>query len=87
MVEFLVELYVPRTEAGAANEGVARAKLAAEQLTGEGTPVRFVRGIFVPEDETCFHLYEAVTAEAVHEAARRAELPLERVAEAVGTDA
>ncbi len=43
-------------------------------MTEEGNPVRFVRSIFVPEDDTCFFLYRARTREIVHEAARRAEL-------------
>jgi hypothetical protein len=61
----------------------ADARRASEQLTREGTSVRFVRTVFVPEDETCFHLYEAASADAVCEAARRAGLPLERVIEAI----
>ena len=43
-------------------------------MSEEGTPVRFVRSIFVPEDDTCFFLYQAQTPEIVHEAARRADL-------------
>jgi hypothetical protein len=46
----------------------------------EGTPVRYLRSIFVPEDEICFLLYEAGSADAVREAALRARLPVERVA-------
>lgn len=83
MTEFLVELYVSRTDALAAERGSERGRLAAEELTQEGTPVRYVRSIFVPEDETCFHLYEAATADAVREVARRAALRFERVAQAV----
>jgi hypothetical protein len=56
--------------------------MAAEDLTREGIPVRY-RSIFVPKDETCFHLYEADSGEAVREAAQRAELPFDRIAEAV----
>ena len=48
-----------------------------------GIQVRFLRSIFVPEDETCFHLYEAASAEDVREAARLAELPFESVVEAM----
>jgi hypothetical protein len=46
--------------------------------------VRFLRSIFVPEDETCFYLYEAVSVDAVREAARRATVHVERVTETVG---
>lgn len=83
MAEFLVEHYVSRTEPLAAEQGAARARLVAEQLTREGTPVRCLRSIFVPEDETCFYLYEANSADDVRAAAERAGLLFERVAEAV----
>lgn len=83
MTAFLVELYVARTDGAAAEHGAERARVAAEQLAREGTPVRFLHSIFVPEDETCFFLYEAGSAAAVREAAGRAALVFERVAEAV----
>lgn len=83
MAEFLVELYVSRTDAGAAERGAERAERAARQLRCEGTPVRYLRSIFLPEEETCFYLYEAETVDAVHEAARRAALPVDRVTAAV----
>jgi len=59
----------------------AGAREASEQMRHEGIPVRFVRSVFVPEDEACFYLYEAPSAEAVREAARRAALPFARFAE------
>ena len=54
---------------------------------GEGTPVRFLRTIFVPEDETCFLLYEGPSVEAVREATRRAAIPTEHIVEAVPAQA
>jgi hypothetical protein len=83
VAEFLVELYVSRADAVAVERAAARTRLAAEQLTQEGMPVRYLRSIFVPEDETCFFLFEAASAEQVREAARRAYLSFERLAEAV----
>jgi hypothetical protein len=83
MAEFLVELYVSRADGAEVERAAERARDAAEQLTREGRPVRFVRSIFVPEDETCFYLYEAASAEHVSEAARCADLRFERVAEAI----
>ena len=79
MAEFLVELYVSRADAGAVERGAERARAAAEELTREGTPVRYLRSIFVPEDETCFFLYEAASVDSVREAARRSNLPYDRV--------
>lgn len=83
MPEFLVELYVPRGDGEAVARSVRLARLAASELTREGTSVQYVRSIFVPEDETCFFLYEATNADDVAEAARRASLPFDRVALAV----
>jgi Nickel responsive protein SCO4226-like len=79
MAEFLVELYVSRADADGGERESLRAQRAAAALTAEGQPVRLVRSIFVPEDETCFLLVEADTAEAVREAATRAAVPFERV--------
>ncbi len=84
MAEFLVELYVSRGDVASVDRGATRARLAAEELTREGKPVRYVRSIVVPEDETCFYLCEACSADAVREVARRATLPFERVTEAIG---
>ncbi len=83
MAEYLLELYAPRQEAKVFDRRARRAQQAAEELRREGADVRFLRSILVPEDETCFYLYEAASAEAVREAARRAELPEGIVVEAV----
>jgi hypothetical protein len=68
MAEFLVELYVAR----------------GDSATVEGGAIRYVRTIFVPEDETCFFLYEAESADAVREATRLAGLSSVRITEALG---
>jgi hypothetical protein len=83
MAEFLVELYVSRVDAGAVARGAEQSRRAAAELTREGRPVRYLRSLFVPEDETCFYLYEASCVDAVREAARRAAVPFDRVTEAV----
>jgi hypothetical protein len=83
MKGFLVELYQPAPDPRAAAADAARAREAAQQLTREGTPVRYVRFLLIPDDETCFHLFEGVSAEAVGQASRRAALDYERVVEAV----
>lgn len=83
MAEFLVEFYISREEGAGVGSRSEIARLAAEELTREGTPVRYVHSIYVPEEETCFFLYQAVSADAVREAAQRAALPFERITEAV----
>lgn len=84
MAEFLVELYVARSDGDAIAE---RARAAAEAVSRSGRRVRCVSSIFVPEDETCFVLYEADTLDDVRDAATRAGLVFERVAVAHATGA
>jgi len=85
MPEYLLELYVARADAAAVEQGAARVRRAAEEYSREGTPVRYLRSIFVPDDETCFLIFEAPSAEAVREVARRASLSFEHVAAAIET--
>jgi len=87
MPEFLLEVYAARTASSVVDEGARRARGAADSLSADGTRVRFVRSIFVPEDETCFYVYEADSVGAVREVARRAGLPAERVVEAQSAEA
>ena len=49
MAEYVLELYVARSDAAAMSSAARRARLAAEALTGEGTAVRYLRSIFVAE--------------------------------------
>lgn len=81
MSEFLLEAYVPRTALGATPR-VEHLLLGADELTQEGTAVRLLGTIFVPEDEICFYLYQARSLDAVREAAVRAGLRFERISEA-----
>lgn len=83
MAEFLVEQYVSRADLASVEQSGRRARRAAEEMSREGMPVSYVRSIFAPEDETCFYLYEAGSVEIVREAARRAALPTDHVAEVV----
>jgi hypothetical protein len=84
--EFLVEQYISSADTACAGASSKRARLAAAALNSEGTTVRYLRSILVPEDETCFYLYEAGSAEAVREAARRAGLQFERIIAAVAEE-
>jgi uncharacterized protein DUF4242 len=83
MATYLVEAYMPRSHAREARAAGRRARAAADDLSREGRPVRYVRTTFLPDDETCFHLFDAVSAEAVEEVSRRAQLGRARVVSAV----
>ena len=71
MPEFLAETYAPRDAPGTATPSAAGAA-AAGQASQDRAPVRFLGAILVPEEETCFWLYQAPSAAAVHEAMTRA---------------
>jgi len=75
MPTYLVEAYVARTSAGGLQD-VAR---AAAELPG----AHLLSAVFLPEDETCFLLYEAASAERLGSAGRRARMPWQRVQEAI----
>jgi hypothetical protein len=77
--EFLAEVYVAESDAASVERGAELARKGAEHAVSTGASVRYVRTIFVPEDETCFYLYEAPSADAVLEAGRRAGLTFERI--------
>ena len=80
MAEFLAEVYMPRVGWPEVEAGAVRASVAASELSAAGTPVRYVRSFFLPDDETCFVLFEAETVHAVHDAAVRAGLQFDHVA-------
>ena len=81
MTRYLVEAYAARATGLATT--VARARAAAHAMAGEGIPIRHLRAIHLPQDETCFHLFEGPSSEAVVEASRRAGLAFVRIVEAL----
>jgi hypothetical protein len=50
-------------------------------VSAQGTPVRCLRSIFIPVDESYFHLFEGPSAEAIEEVGRQAALEHERIVE------
>ncbi len=85
--KFLLELYVAKAAGTDVEALAARARQAAAEVSAEGRPVRCLRSILVPEDETCFLLFEAAAADDVRLAAERAELSFGRVSDAVSDEA
>jgi hypothetical protein len=80
---YLVEIYVPGTQAQDVRAAGRRARAAARELSRNGVSVRYIRTTLLPEDETCFHLFEAASHEAVAEACRLAGLEAPRIVPAV----
>ena len=78
---------MPRSQAREARAAARRARAAAVELASEGTAIHYVRTTFLPDDETCFHLFQAVSATAVAEASRLAGLGPARVVSAIEASA
>lgn len=84
---YVAELYLSRDGGSEAARAAGLLGAAAAELSDEGVRVRHLRTIFVPEDETCFHLFEADSAEAVGAAGDRARVAFGRIAQAVEIEA
>jgi len=80
---YLVETYVPQSHADEIRTTARRARAIAKTLSRGGTPVRYVRTTFLPEDETCFHVFEAASEDAVGEVCRLAGIGSARIVPAV----
>jgi hypothetical protein len=80
---YLVEMAAPSGGWQELQQLTARARAAAEEMCGEGLAVRFLRSIYVPEDQSCFFLYEADSIETVSQAGSRAQLEIAGIDEAL----
>jgi hypothetical protein len=85
MPSYLVETFLPRGGAGERTARERRAQSAAEELTRNGTRVRFDHTIHVPEDEICFFVFDGPSSTDVALAAQLAELGPLRVVEAISS--
>jgi hypothetical protein len=80
---YLIETFLARGAAGERQARERRARSAAEQMTREGTRVRFEGSIHVPEDEICFFTFATPSGREAALVAQRAGLEPIRVVEAV----
>jgi hypothetical protein len=85
MPSYLVETFLPRGAAGERTARERRARSAAEELTRQGTRVRFDHTIHVPEDEICFFIFDAQSGREAALAAQRAALDPLRIVEVVSS--
>jgi uncharacterized protein DUF4242 len=91
-VDVVIETYLSRARAGELEAVTARLRqaIASSALTIDrqepDPPVRWLRSYFVPDDEVCFHVIEADSAEAALTLGELAGLSPERVVRAESSD-
>ncbi len=83
MATYVVERHLPRFTSEQLAAAAARAKSTTADMTREGTPIRYLRSIFIPGEDKCFCVFDGPSASSVEEANNRAEIPFERVVEAL----
>jgi hypothetical protein len=81
-MHYLAEFYLPPRD-GVLAELAGQASRGARLACAGGTGAEFVRLIYVPQDESCFALYLAGSAEAVTIAGRLAGITFDRVVAAL----
>jgi Protein of unknown function (DUF4242) len=78
---------VERNLKGIAMKDLATAQQAAISTANayafKGTPIRYIRSTFAPEDGRCMCLFEATSADVVKRLNDEAKLPYSRVVEAL----
>jgi len=55
----------------------------ASRLTAAGTPVRYIRSLFLPQEARCLCLFEAPDAESVRSLNDTAQIPFTSISEAL----
>ena len=83
MSVYMVERELP----GVTMEQLAAAQKAAietgKQFTADGKNVRYIRTTFVPNEASCMCLFEADNADLVREVNEAAQIPFNRIVEAL----
>ncbi len=81
MSTYRVELHLPAADPASLAIAGERARCAVEDLAREGATVRWIRSVYVAEEDACSLVFEACSPDAVGEAGRRAVLEYERIIE------
>jgi hypothetical protein len=78
---------VERSLKGIAMDDLAAAQQRAiqtsQQASRDGTPVRYIRSTFAPDDGRCMCLFAAESADAVKQVNQSAQIPFDRIVPAL----
>lgn len=80
---FLVERYWPGVDVAALRVALARLDAVARSMADESGRVEHLGSILMPVDEVVFSLFTAPDAAVVRRLNERADLPVDRIAEAI----
>ena len=82
MGKYMVERDLPGITSAQLVAAAGSAKRVSQQMTTEGTPVRYLRSTFVPKESKCFCLFEGTSVDAVRQVQERGKIPFTRIHEA-----
>jgi hypothetical protein len=83
MATYMVERYLPGVSAEEVLAAAGRAKETTARMSREGVAVRYLRSTYLPFEESCFCLFEGPSVELVKSANEQAQIPFDRIVEAV----
>ena len=79
MPVYMVERDLPGVTMEQLAEAQKKAIQTGKDMTSEGRAVRYIRSMFVPDEDRCLCLFEAPNPEHVAEANERAQIPFTRI--------
>jgi hypothetical protein len=80
---YILELFRPRASSDTLEQMAERVCASADAAREAGADVRYLRTLFLPEDETCFFVFSAPSSESVRRACEHAGIASGRVVAAV----
>jgi Protein of unknown function (DUF4242) len=83
---YLLEQYVPQLDHAAATAISRRLEDATKQLRDRGIPIRWIRAVALPQDESLLCFIDAETIDEVLQAGERAGLSAAHIQEVTGLD-
>lgn len=79
MATFVVETYLSRASEAGPDPTIRRAQASADAALVAGDPVRYVRSMFMPADETLLLVFEADSVDVVRAVTVRAGIDADRI--------